>query len=303
MQVTCARSRSQGTTPLFALLALVVLCAAFVTFNPVRAHAWAVAQENYRLLSWSGKWVSTTSTRALGGAIRSSVTTGAVVTVGFDGSSLTWIGRRGPGAGKAQIRVDGVYKGVLDLAKLGPKADHVTLWRVAGLRWGHHQVTLRALGSANASGTGSISADAFATDGRFSRVLQRATFGYPWSSYIVVDKSSFRLYWVKDRWLVKSYPIAIGRQWGWTPVATWKVLMKYRTDPLSVYGPRKMRLFRRVRTSHGYTYVYTAYGIHGTNQPWVIGTMASHGCIRLYNHDILELWPQVPLGTMVVTRD
>lgn len=301
--MTCTRSGSRRLTLVLTLTTFLALYAAFLMTNPASAHAWAVAQENYRLLSWSGKWVSTTSTHALGGAIRSSVTTGAVVTVAFDGTSLTWIGRRGPGAGKAQIRVDGVYKGVLDLAKLGSRADHVTLWRVTGLRWGHHQVTLRALGSTNASGTGSISVDAFATDGRFSRVLQRATFGYPWSSYVVVDKSSFRLYWVRDRWLVKSYPIAIGREWGWTPVATWKVLMKYRTDPLSVYGPRKMRLFRRVRTSHGYTYVYTAYGIHGTNQPWVIGTMASHGCIRLYNHDILELWPQVPLGTMVVTRD
>ena len=134
-------------------------------------------------------------------------------------------------------------------------------------------------------------------------MLRRATFGYPWNTYILVDKSSFRLHWVKDRWLVKSYPIAIGRQWGWTPVAVWKVLAKYKTDPLSVYGPRKMRLFRRVWTTSGYKYVYTAYGIHGTNEPWVIGTMASHGCIRLYNRDILELWPQVALGTMVVTRN
>ena len=32
-----------------------------------------------------------------------------------------------------------------------------------------------------------------------------------------------------------------------------------------------------------------------------IGTMASHGCIRMYNRDVLELWPQVPIGTYVVT--
>ena len=37
-------------------------------------------------------------------------------------------------------------------------------------------------------------------------------------------------------------------------------------------------------------------------KPWVIGTMASHGCIRMYNKDVLELWPQVPFGTMVITR-
>jgi lipoprotein-anchoring transpeptidase ErfK/SrfK len=63
-----------------------------------------------------------------------------------------------------------------------------------------------------------------------------------------------------------------------------------------------MRLFRRYGSAGNYRYSYTAYGIHGTNQEWVIGTKASHGCIRLYNKDIMELFPRVPLGTMVVTR-
>lgn len=29
---------------------------------------------------------------------------------------------------------------------------------------------------------------------------------------------------------------------------------------------------------------------------------ATHGCIRMCNRDVLGLWPQVPLGTMVITR-
>ncbi|MDO9556226.1 MAG: cell wall-binding repeat-containing protein [Coriobacteriia bacterium] len=121
---------------------------------------------------------------------------------------------------------------------------------------------------------------------------------YPASTCIVVDKSDFRLYWIKADELIKSYPVAIGRGSMETPVAMWKILAKYYTNPLGVYGPRKMRLFRK----YGSSYVYTAYGIHGTNEPWVIGTKASHGCIRLYNSDVLELFPQVPLGTVVQTR-
>ncbi len=121
---------------------------------------------------------------------------------------------------------------------------------------------------------------------------------FPWPTCIVIDKSEFKLYWVKDGALVKTYPIAIGKPSTPTPSATWRIDAKYYTDPASVYGPRKMRLFRQ--TSSGYA--YTAYGIHGTNQPWVIGTMASHGCIRMYNADALDLFPQVPLGTMVQTR-
>ncbi len=125
---------------------------------------------------------------------------------------------------------------------------------------------------------------------------------YPASTSIVIDKSDFRLYWVKNDVLVKAYPIAIGRVGMETPVATWKILAKYKTDPASVYGPRKMRMFRKTGTGSSTKYVYTAYAIHGTNQEWVIGTKASHGCIRMYNADVTELWPQVPLGTVVQTR-
>lgn len=124
---------------------------------------------------------------------------------------------------------------------------------------------------------------------------------YPWPTCIIVDKSDFRLYWIRNNQLVKAYPIAHGRG-NCTPIAVWKILAKYVTDPHGVYGPRKMRLFRRSGLPGHYRYSYTAYGIHGTNQEWVIGTMASHGCIRMYNRDVIELWPQVPLGTMVITR-
>lgn len=121
---------------------------------------------------------------------------------------------------------------------------------------------------------------------------------YPYATCIVIDKSDFKLYWVKDNRLIATYPVATGRPGMETPVATWKILAKYKTDPASVYGPRKMRLYRQ----SGSTFVYTSYLIHGTNEPWVIGTKASHGCIRMYNSDVLKLYPQVPLGTMVVTR-
>lgn len=116
---------------------------------------------------------------------------------------------------------------------------------------------------------------------------------------IVIDKSEFRLYLVKNDVLVAVYPVATGRPSMETPVRLWKVGAKYVTDPSSVYGPRKMRLYKWTGT----TFVSTGYLIHGTNQPWVIGTKASHGCIRLYNSDVLALYPQVPIGTMVQTRE
>jgi lipoprotein-anchoring transpeptidase ErfK/SrfK len=126
-------------------------------------------------------------------------------------------------------------------------------------------------------------------------------YEWPYSTCIVVDKSDYRLYWVKGQQLIASYPVAHGR-YNWTPCRTWKILAKYRTDPHSVYGPRKMRMFKRVGTPGHYRYLYTRYAIHGTNNPASIGHQASHGCIRMYSRDVLKLWPQVPIGTYVVTR-
>ncbi|MBS3956360.1 MAG: L,D-transpeptidase [Clostridiales bacterium] len=122
---------------------------------------------------------------------------------------------------------------------------------------------------------------------------------WPWPTCIVIDKSDFRLYWIVGGNLVKSYPVAIGKPSTQTPVAVWRIDSKYYTDPNGIYGPRKLRMYRR--TANGFT--YTAYNIHGTNNPASIGTMASNGCVRMYNRDVLELFPQVPLGTMVLTRE
>jgi lipoprotein-anchoring transpeptidase ErfK/SrfK len=42
------------------------------------------------------------------------------------------------------------------------------------------------------------------------------------------------------------------------------------------------------------------YAIHGTNEPSSIGRFVSHGCIRMYNEDVLDLYHRAPVGTEVV---
>jgi len=41
------------------------------------------------------------------------------------------------------------------------------------------------------------------------------------------------------------------------------------------------------------------YAIHGTNQPETVGRAVSHGCVRLRNEDIAQLYAMVPVGTPV----
>ena len=43
----------------------------------------------------------------------------------------------------------------------------------------------------------------------------------------------------------------------------------------------------------------SSYRIHGTDAPWTIGSAVSKGCIRMYNEDVLDLYPRIPLGTKV----
>ncbi len=44
----------------------------------------------------------------------------------------------------------------------------------------------------------------------------------------------------------------------------------------------------------------TLYRIHGSNEPWTIGTNVSSGCIRMRNEDVEDLYGRVPVGTKVV---
>lgn len=62
--------------------------------------------------------------------------------------------------------------------------------------------------------------------------------------------------------------------------------------PENPLGPRALYLYRDGRD--------TLYRLHGTVEPWTIGTMVSSGCVRLMNQDIIDLYRRVPLDTKVV---
>ena len=42
------------------------------------------------------------------------------------------------------------------------------------------------------------------------------------------------------------------------------------------------------------------YRIHGSNEPWTIGTQVSSGCIRMRNEDVVDLYERVKVGTKVI---
>ncbi len=57
-------------------------------------------------------------------------------------------------------------------------------------------------------------------------------------------------------------------------------------------GARALYLYRGGRD--------TMFRIHGTNQPWSIGQAMSSGCIRMMNHDVIDLYERAKVGGRVV---
>ena len=132
--------------------------------------------------------------------------------------------------------------------------------------------------------------------------------------HIVVSFGDRRLYFVTAPGEAISYPIAIPREqdrWeGTTAVTDKRVNPSWTPTPTMV--AENPRLPRWVPGGHpmnplGVRALYlgaSAYRIHGTDAPWTIGTAVSKGCIRMYNQDVLDLYPRVPVGAPVtVTWD
>ncbi|MCE5285462.1 MAG: L,D-transpeptidase family protein [Pelosinus sp.] len=91
-----------------------------------------------------------------------------------------------------------------------------------------------------------------------------------------------------DGVVYKKYRVAVGKSNTPTPIGEWNVVWK-AYDWGTGFGTRWM----------GLNVPWGIFGIHGTNKPWSIGQFASHGCIRMRNKDVEELFEWVPIGTPV----
>jgi lipoprotein-anchoring transpeptidase ErfK/SrfK len=146
------------------------------------------------------------------------------------------------------------------------------------------------------------------TVGGSGREVVRFNPQYP-AGQIIVSFGDRRLYLVTRAGEAISYPIAIPREqsrWqGVTSVTQKRVSPSWTPTPTMI--AENPRLPRWVPGGHpmnplGVRALYlgsSTYRIHGTDAPWTIGSAVSKGCIRLYNQDVLDLYPRVPVGTKV----
>ncbi len=126
---------------------------------------------------------------------------------------------------------------------------------------------------------------------------------------IVIDTPNKFLYLVQGDGHALRYGIGVGRpgftwsgvkrisakkEWpAWTPPAE---MLKRRPDlPRHMEGGPENPLGARAMYLGS-----TLYRIHGSNEPWTIGTNVSSGCIRMRNQDVIDLYGRVNVGTRVV---
>jgi lipoprotein-anchoring transpeptidase ErfK/SrfK len=135
---------------------------------------------------------------------------------------------------------------------------------------------------------------------------------------IVVDPAALYAYLVMEDGRALRYGVGVGKEeafnfqgeatiarkadWpGWRPTDNMIAREPERYGPLrdglpggsgNPLGPRALYLYRDGQDTY--------YRLHGTVEPWTIGTMVSSGCVRLLNQDIIDLHRLVPVGTKVV---
>jgi lipoprotein-anchoring transpeptidase ErfK/SrfK len=117
--------------------------------------------------------------------------------------------------------------------------------------------------------------------------MRRPIYSNTKSEYmIIVNTCTRKLHLIKDKQLYRSYPIAVGKMLRNTKPGVYRILCK-DDKPGGRYGARWMGLNKK------------HYSIHGTDDPFSIGKPVSHGCIRMYNRDVIELFDMVDIDTRV----
>jgi len=126
---------------------------------------------------------------------------------------------------------------------------------------------------------------------------------------VIVSFGDRRLYLITQKGKAISYPIAVPREqsrWeGTTTVSEKKENPSWRPTPDMLRENPKLPTW--VPGGHpmnplGVRAMYlgaSTYRIHGTDAPWTIGQAVSKGCIRMYNEDVLDLYPRIPVGMKV----
>jgi lipoprotein-anchoring transpeptidase ErfK/SrfK len=120
---------------------------------------------------------------------------------------------------------------------------------------------------------------------------------------IVVSIPDRKLALLEDGEVIRIWRIAVGAPRTPSPVGQHTVVVRI-PDPTWYYRGRVVPPGKRNPLGTRWVGLSVqGYGIHGTNVPSSIGRNASHGCIRMRNRDVEELFEMVAIGDEVALID
>jgi len=116
------------------------------------------------------------------------------------------------------------------------------------------------------------------------------------------------------RHALASFPVAVGRSEYATPTGRFKVKEKLVDPPFQVFdwsdpdrvlktvdpgpaNPLGLRWIGFATSDFGWQ-----IGFHGTPNPELLGRAVSHGCVRMRNRDVVDLYGRVEVGTPVIVE-
>ncbi len=120
---------------------------------------------------------------------------------------------------------------------------------------------------------------------------------------ILVDKALNKLYLKKDGEILKTYNVSTGKD-NSTPVGVFKIeekMVKPVWYKVGAVVPADSKEYELGERWMGLS--LKGYGIHGTSDESTIGMQITHGCVRMYNAEVVELYNIVPSGTEVEIID
>jgi len=123
--------------------------------------------------------------------------------------------------------------------------------------------------------------------------------------WIAINKTKRILTLYENKKVLQKYPVAIGNPPSLTPNGKFTVVSKVINPAWGGGGYAKPVKGGIPQNPLGYRWIGLSYkdgstlGIHGNNSPYSIGTNVSHGCIRMINSDVEQLFPIIPKSAPV----
>lgn len=116
--------------------------------------------------------------------------------------------------------------------------------------------------------------------------------------YLLVDQETLTATLYRAGKAIFSAPVGVGKPSTVTPKGHFYVLEKLRTVNAPAYGPYAIGTSAYAPTLAEWP-GGGVVGIHGTNEPQLIPGRPSHGCVRMRDGDVAQLWHLIALGTPI----